>query len=225
MPTPLAITDIDTVTIATTRGGAGDAWRFTFKTVDDVFTFGYIEDSADSFSDDEVASELLALKIEATLGSAANFAIQNGDMIQITGTFLQTGFSLNIRLPANSGSLPFTLYVDSDGNTWNDAALTSPAGGVITLSDSLTISDSMDNDEYEFRVADALNIEDGTTFSTKKLSFRVASNLGINDLIRLDPIKSLVVRLADHLGITENVRLASGPWTAEGNATGNWVPE
>jgi len=149
MPSPMMITDIAAVSIDTTRGSDPSAWTFVFKTTDDAVTFGSIADNGNSFSDGSTSTSK-ALKIEIA-GDAETVAIQDMDSLTVDG--------VTIWLPALTED--DTLYVDEDGNTWYDEALTDPAGGVDSFSESITMADS----EFEGTafLSDSVTISDATT--------------------------------------------------------------
>lgn len=170
MPQPLYVKDIIDADIATTRSGSATGYRFTFKSADGVTTFGYIEDNGDSWSDDAELTSPVALRVDLTLVSDANFAIQNFDTVEITadlgGEHQQVGGTdIDIIFPAETGSSPVTLYIDEDGNTYTDAALTTPAGGVLTLSSSLSMTDSTGTTEFDINIGSAMRFGSRITTS------------------------------------------------------------
>lgn len=139
MPTAVTLTDISNVDIDTTRSGNADGWYFRFDTIDDVTAFGYIYDNADTFIDDTTGTAA-ALKI-SVVQDTDTIAVQDFDFLTITGSGGNISSPLVVWLPALTGA--DTLYVDTDGNTWYDSALTQPAGGVLDESDSFTPADTI----------------------------------------------------------------------------------
>ena len=139
MATALNVRDVTAAAIDTTRGSNVDSWEFTFTNDGEARSYGDIYDNADSFSHDTAEGSDVALMITVR-GDTETVAILDMDFITITYVD-STGSTANfvIWLPALAGN--DDLYVDTDGNTWYDLALTTPAGGVGVFSDSLTLAE------------------------------------------------------------------------------------
>lgn len=136
MPVALTITDLTNAVIDTVRSANNDGYQFIFKSTDDSVNYGHVFDKLNTFVDGSTSGSPKALKVEITSGST-NRAVQDMDFVTLTATG-----SLKIWFPVITGSGTTTLYVDTDGNTWTDSALTTPAGGVGSISDAGTISET-----------------------------------------------------------------------------------
>ena len=139
MATALAVRDITAAAIDTVRGNNADSWEIGFQDPGAEEDYGDIHDTADSFvhGSAAIADTLLTLVIT---GDSETVAILDMDFITVTYVNAAgTTVGFVIWLPALSGN--DTLYVDTDGNTWYNEALTSPAGGVKTFGDGIGVAE------------------------------------------------------------------------------------
>ncbi|MGR3218209.1 MAG: hypothetical protein ACUZ8H_00135 [Candidatus Anammoxibacter sp.] len=208
MPQALFKTDITTASIGTIRAGGAAGWQFVFKTTDSAVTFGNIFDTANSFIDGATSSSK-ALMIEVIQGTHT-IAIQDMDTLVVDG--------LTIWLPALA--VPDTLYVDTDGNTWFDAALTQSAGGVDALSETVPMTES-DFDATDFvgdtitltptftsedtdNLSEIINISESTVFSTEDLTINLNDYVGMSDSITFST-EDFEINLNDYVGIRDSI--------------------
>lgn len=187
MPSALMKTDIAAASITTVRGSNADSWLFTFRTVDDAVDFGTIADNADSFADDST-SDSKALKIVIAEGSET-IAIQDMDSLVIDG--------LTVWLPALITD--DVLYVDTDGNTWYDDALTSPAGGVDVFNEAIGVAEA-DFDGTDF-FAEALTITDTLTFEDTDY---FSEKITVTDYIT-ESVEEFTLYLNERIRVSDNI--------------------
>lgn len=201
MPTPLYITDIIDADIDTTRGGDPSGWDYQFKSVDGGTSFGSIYDTGNSFSDGSAATEPLALRIDLVLENDAAFAIQDFDFITLS---FDDRDDLVVWLPAKSDAVDDILYVDSDGNTWYDSALTSPAGGVRTLSDGVSGGDAFGDNEHEFPLSDEVSVDDTISEIIQNLMFELFDSVHVDDGQLITSIQNLVFYLYEQVTVKDD---------------------
>jgi len=208
MPTALFKTDITTASIGTTRGSSAIAWQYVFKTTDSAVTFGSIYDNANSFVDGATSTSKALMIVIAT--DAETVAIQDMDTLVIDG--------LTVWLPALSGD--DTLYVDTDGNTWYDSALTSPAGGVSTVSDTLNMTEAdFDGTDYfsesvtlsetfTFEETDnfseSLSLSDSISTGTEDFTIYLDDRINVTDILTYDT-KDFTIYLNDRINLSDKV--------------------
>lgn len=187
MPSPLMKTDVTTCSITTVRGSGVNAWQFQLLTVDGVANFGSIYDNANTFVDGSTSTSK-ALRIDVVEDNET-IAIQDMDSIVIDG--------LTVWLPALT--VEDTLYVDEDGNTWYDSALTSPAGGVSAVSDSITVADVL-LDVSQF-LSDSLSISDSLI---ENFGEYPEESIVISDSI-VEDVEDYIIYLEDFISIKDSL--------------------
>lgn len=231
----LTLTDLTAVSINATRSGNADGWAFGFTSTDGLTTYGSIYDNANSFTDGSTSVSAKALQIDV-IADSDTIAIQDFDYLTITTNSVT---DLKVWLPALTGD--DTLYVDTDGNTWYDEALTSPAGGVQTHSDSvtpsdtfldatmwlddtITPSDALGSYEWDHSVSDTITINE--TFSEAVSSGTLYFNdmMGILDGITFDPLDIRTLLFAEHIYLDDVITISTDRGWSEASAdTFVWV--
>jgi hypothetical protein len=196
MPSPYLAQDIQTADIDTVRGANADSWYFDFYTSDDATHLGRIYDNENYFTDDAASGSAKALKINV-VSASENRAVQDMDFIDLT----IDGSGLRVWLPAITGGGSTSLYVDLDGNTWYDAALTSPAGGVGTVSDAITLAED-DFDATDF-VADTITPEDAID-AYSEYSSDLNDSVSIEDTIT-EALLILNTYLNDSISLSDSI--------------------
>jgi len=233
MPTALTLTDLTAVSIDTTRGAGADAWEYEFASINDATVYGTIRDTNNSFSDGSTSGSALALKITISqVGSLP--AIQDFDFLTITTNDVT---DLKVWLPALSAE--DVLYVDEDGNTWYDESLTSPAGGVSELDDSVTPSDELDvlteflsetitvsdaqTFEYSISLSDSVLLSDGFTGEVDTFTLYLDDIINIADNIT-DATEEFTVYLTDEIKVSEFLEIDFyGDFTEDTQSDFTWT--
>lgn len=235
----LTATDITDMDIDTVRSGNADGWYYRVDGVDDVTNFGLIYDNANTFVDDSAGSAV-ALKI-GVVADSDTIAIQDFDFLTITGAGgnLADVSPLVVWLPALAGA--DELFIDTDGNTWLEAALTTPAGGVLTpsdtftpadadriatefLDDALTPADSINSTwELELSLAEAIAVDEGFTLKLVTLTIYLKEELDCTDgLTLLKDIRTIYLR--ENVFVEESTVESIGEDFSEDSQTNfNWV--
>lgn len=227
MPQPLRISNILAgVAIGTTRSGNADGYRFTFKTVDDSVTFGYIEDNGNSWSAGSAADEFLPAKVVLTLGTDANYALQDFDVITMSVVTPGGNKVMVLWFPANvTDSATVTYYFDVDGNTYSDAALTAAAGGAVLVSDTITLTGAINNYEWALTLTDTLSLLEAFTVDLKVLTLYLQDYINLNDGLSGLSIESWIINLSDVIRMEDTFWARVNLWGQEGAGTSTWVEE
>lgn len=240
MPTALTLTDITNVSIDITRSTTPTGFFYSFKTTDNAVTFGTIYDNANVFSDGST-SIVKALKIVIT-EDTESININDMDFITITGSggTLAAVSPLKVWLPALSGESSYTLYADTNGNTWYNEELTSPAGGVsvfddiLTLvetfldatehfNDALSLSDTIGNYEWQVSVEDILSIEDTLGMILSIMTLHLNDSLFLSDSV-ISTENIMTFYLNDDLFLSDSVILdISGDFSEDSQTDLIWV--
>lgn len=196
MATPLAITQVHDAGLYPTRSSQPDGWTIFFQDAAGAITYGSIADNANSFSASATGAGNLRIAFteDTDIISTEEFDIL---LVQVT---LQAGGTrwMHIILPdaIDNG----IYYVDTDGRLWAEAGLTTPAAGVASISDALTLTDDTTGTAGYLEVS----IEDTETIS--------------------DSLVDGTVRLSDTVVITEELSTRLNPWDKNAGAdiTTNW---
>ena len=123
--TPMIIMDIRNITIVNSRASSITGWQFRFDSSPVLRTFGRIFDRERIYYDLQTYPPGIGLSIR--LNSVSDpFAIQAGDIL--TMDYDSTG-TMNIYLPAVSGTSSFSLWVADDGSTYYDSTFLNLAQG------------------------------------------------------------------------------------------------
>ena len=219
MPQKLYAKEVMDAKIDSSVSGNSNGFRLTFKSADGVTTFGYIEDNANTYTNSNSLADPVALRVDLTLNADASFAIPEFYMVEVY-IDLGSGNSTVIKawFEALSSSSPATYYIDVDGNTYDDAALTTAAGGVALVSDSLTPTDAESNEAFEASLADVLNIEELLSDSEYNPDENYNDFMWINDVISSALSAAPILSVSDFIEVSDHLiaYLGTDIWTEEG---------
>ncbi len=140
-----------------------------------------------------------------------------------------------------------TYYLDSDGNTYTDQALTTPACGSVIAADTLTLTDALGITEFTVWLADIITFEnDDITSDIINLLINAEDILTLSDFIDNIEISSLIIyaediltlsdflnlplettslilNLSDDLFLEEFIRESKIQWTEIATGTSSWT--
>jgi hypothetical protein len=207
LPNPLRAIAVTAADIDTTRGTDDKGWKYEFK--DALSEVPYpilatVHDKENIYAAGVTLTNLKPLMVVATLVNDAAFAIQVYDFITITINNGRSEEDVIVRLPANTGTAPSTYYIDEDGNTYTDQALTTPACGSVVASDTLTLSDALGVTEFDVPFSDTLTFEnDDITLAVINLTIYAEDKLFFSELLSSIRVESLILYMDDILSLSD----------------------
>ena len=203
MPNPLRAIAVTAADIDTSRGVDVKAWKFEFK--DALSEVPYpilatVHDTENIYAAGVTLTVPKPLMVVATLVNDAVFAIQVYDFITITVNNGVSEFDVIVRLPANTGTAATTYWIDEDGNTYTDQALTTPACGSVVAADTLTLTDALGATYFEVPVSDTLTFEnDDITLAVINLVIFAEDKLFFSELLSSIRVESLIIYAEEKL--------------------------
>jgi hypothetical protein len=231
----LTLTDLTAVSINATRSGNADGWAFGFSSTDGLTAYGSIYDNANSFTDGSTSASAKALQIDVVANSDT-IAIQDFDYLTITTDSVT---DLKVWLPALA--VDDTLYVDTDGNTWYDEALTTPAGGVHVFSETVTtadtfleatlwfddtvgIADALGSYEWEHTLSDTITVNESFAAAIASGTLYFNDTVGVRDSIAFDATDHRTLYFNEVLFMSDVLTVSTDRgWTEASTASFTWV--